>query len=129
MCVARSEDCKIPPNIICLSDTSYARDLQAQGACALRFFFKIFKVRIPLLYIQLYISIYMYYAVIISDRIQNTEEWMWYEKYIVNYLLNQLRLSDRFTSADVQRAVGLLNVNAVALKYPMNSTRKEAVHF
>ena len=65
----------------------------------------------------------------ISDRIQNTEEWMWYEKYIVNYLLHQLRLTDRFTSADIQRAIGLINVNAVALKYPMNSTRKEAVHF
>ena len=38
MCAAHSEDYKIPPNIICLPDTSYARDLQAQGACALRFF-------------------------------------------------------------------------------------------
>ena len=37
MCAARSEDYNIPPNIICLPDTSYARDLQAQGACALRF--------------------------------------------------------------------------------------------
>ena len=38
MCAACSEDYKIPPSIICLPDTSYARDLQAQGACALRFF-------------------------------------------------------------------------------------------
>ena len=38
MCAACSEDYKIPPSIISLPDTSYARDLQAQGACALRFF-------------------------------------------------------------------------------------------
>ena len=37
-CAAGSEDYNIPLNIICLPNTSYARDLQAQGACALRFF-------------------------------------------------------------------------------------------
>ena len=42
ICAACSEDYKIPPSIICLPDTSYARDLQAQGACALRFFYLIF---------------------------------------------------------------------------------------
>ena len=40
ICVARSEDYNIPPNIIYLPNMTYARDLQAQGACALRFFFK-----------------------------------------------------------------------------------------
>ena len=41
MCAACSEDYKIPPSIICLPDTSYARDLQAQGACALRFLIRV----------------------------------------------------------------------------------------
>ena len=49
---------------------------------------------------------------------------MWYEKYIVNYLLHNLQLSDRFTNAQVHHAIGLINVNAVALKYPMNTERK-----
>ena len=62
------------------------------------------------------------------DRIKNTEDWMWYEKHIVTYLLHNLQLSDRFTPAQIQRCIGLINVNAVALKYPMSnssSTRKK----
>ena len=47
MCAACSEDYKIPPSIICLPDTSYARDLQAQGACALRFFFNKSNIIVP----------------------------------------------------------------------------------
>ena len=61
---------------------------------------------------------------IFVERVQNTEDWMWYEKYIVNYLLHNLQLSDRFTNAQVHHAIGLINVNAVALKYPMNTERK-----
>jgi hypothetical protein len=57
------------------------------------------------------------------DRIKNAEEWLWYEKYIVNYFTNDLKLADRFTPAQIHRAIGLINVNAVALKFPMNSTR------
>ena len=52
---------------------------------------------------------------------------MWYEKHIVTYLLHNLQLSDRFTSAQIQRCIGLINVNAVALKFPMlksSTTRK-----
>ena len=44
--MALSEDIKIPPKIICFPDVSYARDLQAQGACALRFF-SLFLPKIP----------------------------------------------------------------------------------
>ena len=47
---------------------------------------------------------------------------MWYEKHIVTYLLHNLQLSDRFTPAQIQRCIGLINVNAVALKYPMSNS-------
>ena len=57
-----------------------------------------------------------------SERISNAEEWTWYEKYIVNYFLHDLDLLDRFTPAQIHRAIGLINVNAVALKFPMNSS-------
>ena len=50
------------------------------------------------------------------------EEWSWYEKYIVNYYLHDLKLAGRFTPAQIHRAIGLINVNAVALKFPMNAT-------
>ena len=66
------------------------------------------------------------------DRIKNTEDWMWYEKHIVTYLLHNLQLSDRFTSAQIQRCIGLINVNAVALKFPMlksSTTRKNFQRF
>eukprot|EP00093_Oithona_nana_P005600 05600.XXX_90784_92820_1 [CDS] Oithona nana genome sequencing. len=57
-----------------------------------------------------------------KERISNAEEWTWYEKYIVNYFLHDLDLLDRFTPAQIHRAIGLINVNAVALKFPMNSS-------
>ena len=50
------------------------------------------------------------------------EEWSWYEKYIVNYYLHDLKLAGRFTPAQIHRAIGLINVNAVALKFPMNAS-------
>ena len=53
---------------------------------------------------------------------ENVEEWSWYEKYIVNYYLHDLKLAGRFTPAQIHRAIGLINVNAVALKFPMNAT-------
>lgn len=56
-----------------------------------------------------------------SERVSNIEEWSWYEKYIVNYFLHDLKLAGRFTPAQIHRAIGLINVNAVALKFPMNS--------
>ena len=62
--------------------------------------------------------------ILFLERLQNTEEWSWYEKYIVNYFLHDLKLSGRFTPAQIHRAIGLINVNAVALKFPMNSTSK-----
>ena len=55
---------------------------------------------------------------------ENVEEWSWYEKYIVNYYLHDLKLAGRFTPAQIHRAIGLINVNAVALKFPMNATSK-----
>ena len=63
-----------------------------------------------------------YNSAFFLDRIKNTEDWMWYEKYIVNYLLHNLQLSDRFTPAQIQRCIGLINVNAVALKYPITNS-------
>ena len=58
------------------------------------------------------------------ERLTNVEEWSWYEKYIVNYFLHDLGLLGRFTPAQIHRAIGLINVNAVALKFPMNSKGK-----
>ena len=40
----------------------------------------------------------------------------------MNYFLHDLGLLGRFTPAQIHRAIGLINVNAVALKFPMNSS-------
>ena len=68
------------------------------------------------------IWIFIHSLHLFSERISNAEEWTWYEKYIVNYFLHDLDLLDRFTPAQIHRAIGLINVNAVALKFPMNSS-------
>ena len=59
---------------------------------------------------------------VFSERVDNVEEWSWYEKYIVNYYLHDLKLAGRFTPSQIHRAIGLINVNAVALKFPMNAS-------
>ena len=59
-----------------------------------------------------------------SERVENIEEWSWYEKYIVNYYLHDLKLAGRFTPAQIHHAIGLINVNSVALKFPMNAASK-----
>merc|ERR1719464_1973491 len=59
-----------------------------------------------------------------EERVENIEEWSWYEKYIVNYYLHDLKLAGRFTPAQIHHAIGLINVNSVALKFPMNAASK-----
>ena len=54
----------------------------------------------------------------IIERRDNKSEWNWYEENIVKYFENQLRLKNTFTSKQIHRAIGLINVNAVALQMP-----------
>ena len=54
----------------------------------------------------------------ITERRDNKSEWNWYEQNIVKYFENQLRLKNKFTSKQIHRAIGLINVNAVALQMP-----------
>ena len=54
----------------------------------------------------------------ITERRENKSEWNWYEQNIVKYFENQLRLKNKFTSKQIHRAIGLINVNAVALQMP-----------
>ena len=54
----------------------------------------------------------------ITERRDNKSEWNWYEQNIVKYFDNQLRLKNKFTSKQIHRAIGLINVNAVALQMP-----------
>ena len=63
-------------------------------------------------------------SMIFSERVENIEEWSWYDKYIVNYYLHDLKLAGRFTPAQIHHAIGLINVNSVALKFPMNAASK-----
>ena len=53
-----------------------------------------------------------------TERKQNKTEWQWYEKYIVSYFQNELKLMNTFSSTQIHRAIGSLNVNAVALQFP-----------
>lgn len=56
----------------------------------------------------------------VKERLDNREEWEWYENHIVSYFKNQLRLN--FTSEQIHRAIGLLNVNAVKLQFPKSTS-------
>ena len=59
----------------------------------------------------------------LGDRRNCDEEWAWYDRYIVDFIRNDLGLADMFTEDQVRRAVGLLNVNAVALHFPRMASR------
>ena len=56
-----------------------------------------------------------------ETRHEHPEEWDWYQIYIVEFLREQLGLKSRFSEAQIQRAIGLLNVNAVALQFAKGS--------
>ena len=62
----------------------------------------------------------------LAERREIEEDWNWYEKYIVNYFINDLNLGDRFTPEQIHRAVGLINVNAVSMKFAPHPTRKDS---
>jgi len=50
-----------------------------------------------------------------EERLQNEDEWNWYQQFVVDFFRRDLRLE---ASEDrIQRAVGILNVNAVALHF------------
>ena len=58
------------------------------------------------------------------ERKEIKDDWNWYEKYIVSYFIDNLKLGNRFSPEQIHRAVGLINVNAVAMKFPHHTSRK-----
>ena len=54
----------------------------------------------------------------LTEKHVHPKEWVWYENHVINYIRNELRLSDTFSVTDIERAIGLLNVNAVCLQFP-----------
>lgn len=53
----------------------------------------------------------------ISESQSNAEDWSWYEDKIVDHLLKTLRLENEFSPDQVRRAIGLINVNSVAVRF------------
>ena len=51
------------------------------------------------------------------EKSVHPQEWNWYEKNIVEYIRDDLGLTHRFSVKDIERAIGLLNVNAVCLQF------------
>ena len=58
------------------------------------------------------------YLTFILERRENKQEWEWYEQNIVKYFENDLQLKQKISGKQVHRAIGLINVNAVALQFP-----------
>ncbi|CAB4061520.1 RNF144 [Lepeophtheirus salmonis] len=57
-----------------------------------------------------------------KERSSDKEDWDWYQNHVVNVLRNDLGLNNRFSEKEIHRAIGLMNVNAVALQFPKFSS-------
>ena len=53
----------------------------------------------------------------LEDQDPDSQEWLWYKKHIVKFLHEDLKLESEFSESEIRRAVGLLNVNAVAIRF------------
>ena len=65
----------------------------------------------------------------VTERKENKAEWDWYEQNIVKYFENELQLKQVFSSKQIHRAIGLINVNAVALQYPKTINSKNGKNY
>ena len=58
----------------------------------------------------------------LMDHLEETgsspEEWSWYNRTIISFIRNDLKLGARFSEEDIKHAIGLMNVNAVCLQFP-----------
>uniref|UniRef100_A0A0K2TP07 SET domain-containing protein n=2 Tax=Lepeophtheirus salmonis TaxID=72036 RepID=A0A0K2TP07_LEPSM len=57
-----------------------------------------------------------------KERSSDKEDWDWYQNHVVNVLRNDLGLNNRYSEKEIHRAIGLMNVNAVALQFPKFSS-------
>ena len=71
----------------------------------------------------------IFFSFLKTERKENKAEWDWYEKNIVKYFENHLHLKTIFSSKQIHRAIGLINVNAVALQYPKTVNSKNGKNF
>lgn len=53
----------------------------------------------------------------LTEKTVHPLEWDWYENSIIKYIREDLALAKRFSVKDIERAIGLLNVNAVCLQF------------
>jgi len=60
----------------------------------------------------------------LNERVANADEWTWYETTVVEYFRNRLGL--KHTPDQIQRVIGLINVNAVKLQFPKALQQKAA---
>ena len=54
----------------------------------------------------------------LSEKNVHPQEWLWYQTHIIDFIRNDLKLGDMFPVEQIERAIGLLNVNAVCLQFP-----------
>ena len=54
----------------------------------------------------------------LSEKHVHPKEWSLFETSVINYIRRDLHLSETFSVADIERAIGVLNVNAVCLQFP-----------
>lgn len=51
------------------------------------------------------------------ERRANGPEWDWYQRHVVDFLRGPLGQAERWSGERIHRAVGMLNVNSVALQF------------
>ncbi len=56
------------------------------------------------------------------------EDWDWYQRNVVSFLRRSLGLGDQVSEERIHRAIGVLDVNAVALQCPVQNWRRHVHH-